>query len=96
MAVREAVTNVQRHAQASQVHVKVCVNDRILALTVTDNGRGGAIVPGNGLSGMRERLATIGAELRIDSTRGRGTVLSATLPLPAGEPAVAVAVLREA
>ena len=96
MAVREAVTNVQRHAQASQVHVKVCVNDRILALTVTDNGRGGAIVPGNGLSGMRERLATIGAELRIDSTRGRGTVLSATLPLPAGEPVVAVAVLREA
>jgi two-component system sensor histidine kinase DesK len=96
MTVREAVTNVQRHAHASRVHVKVRVQDRTLALTVTDNGRGGAIVPGNGLSGMRERLAAVGAELRVDSTRGRGTVVSATLQLPAGEPATQAAGLREA
>jgi two-component system sensor histidine kinase DesK len=51
-------------------------------LRIEDNGRGSAIVPGNGLSGMRERLAGIGAELRIDSERGRGTVLSVSLPLP--------------
>jgi two-component system sensor histidine kinase DesK len=53
-----------------------------LVLRVADNGRGGAIVPGNGLTGMRERLATIGAQLQIESQRGAGTQLIVSLPLP--------------
>ncbi len=82
MTVREAVTNIQRHAHATNARIALQAQSNQLVLRIEDNGRGGAIVPGNGLSGMRERLAGIGAELRIDSERGRGTVLSVRLPLP--------------
>lgn len=82
MTVREAATNIQRHAHATHARVALSIENGTLALRVEDNGRGGAIVPGNGLSGMRERLACIGAQLRVESERGRGTVLSVTLPRP--------------
>ncbi|MDR3385797.1 MAG: sensor histidine kinase [Rudaea sp.] len=88
MAVREAVTNIQRHAQATRANVTLEAAHGVLLLRVEDNGRGGAIVPGNGLSGMRERLRGIGAELQVDSQRGRGTCLRASLPLPASAAAV--------
>jgi two-component system sensor histidine kinase DesK len=82
MTLREAVTNVQRHAQASSVRVGLRVEEQLLVLRIEDNGRGGAIVPGNGLSGMRERLGCIGADLRVDSERGRGTRLCVSMPVP--------------
>jgi two-component system sensor histidine kinase DesK len=82
MTVREAATNIQRHAQANTARVTLMVQDAELVLRVEDDGRGGAIVPGNGLTGMRERLGGIGAELRVDSGRGKGTVLMVRLPLP--------------
>jgi len=84
MTVREAVTNIQRHAQAASARIALGAEDTQLVLRIEDNGRGGAIVPGNGLTGMRERLAGIGAELRVDSERGRGTRLCVSLPLPPG------------
>ena len=82
MTLREAVTNIQRHAQASSVRVALCIEGSLLVLRIEDSGRGGAIVPGNGLTGMRERLAGIGADLRVDSERGRGTRLCVSLPVP--------------
>ena len=91
MTVREAVTNIQRHAQAGRANVTLEVVQNRVLLLVDDDGRGGAIVPGNGLSGMRERLRGIGAELQIESERGRGTRLRATLPLPASAVADAAA-----
>jgi two-component system, NarL family, sensor histidine kinase DesK len=90
MTVREAVTNIQRHAQASSARITLQVEDSLLVLRVEDDGRGGAIVPGNGLTGMRERLGCIGAQLRIESGRGRGTVLTAGLPMPAQTPAAQI------
>lgn len=99
MMVREAVTNAQRHAHASHVRVTLQVIDRHLQLQVEDDGRGGAIVPGNGLAGMRERLAAIGADLSIDSMRGRGTRLCVSRPLPqvpAERPMPAATVLSNA
>jgi len=89
MTMREAVTNIQRHAQAQSARIQLHAEDGQLVLRIEDSGRGGAIVPGNGLTGMRERLAGIGAELRVDSERGRGTRLRISLPLPAAvnEPA---------
>jgi two-component system sensor histidine kinase DesK len=90
MTVREAVTNVQRHAQATQTHVTLEVVQDTLLLRVEDNGRGGAIVPGNGLTGMRERLGCIGAQLRVESERGHGTVLTVVLPVPSRAPAVQI------
>ena len=82
MSVREAVTNIQRHAKATRANVVLEAVQGRLVLRIEDNGRGGAIVPGNGLTGMRERLAGIGAELRVESERGLGTRLCASLPLP--------------
>jgi len=82
MTVREAITNVQRHAEASAARVTLRSEAGRLILCVEDDGRGGAIVPGNGLAGMRERLTGIGAELRVDSERRRGTRVTASLPLP--------------
>ncbi|HEY8012088.1 MAG TPA: sensor histidine kinase [Rudaea sp.] len=88
MTVREAVTNIQRHAQATQAHIALeCAQNKVV-LRIEDNGRGGAIVPGNGLTGMRERLATVGAQLSIQSQRGSGTRLSVSLPIPQGQHAV--------
>ena len=82
MTVREAVTNIQRHARASSANVTLNVDGKHLRLQIEDDGRGGAIVPGNGLTGMRERLATIDADVRVESQRGRGTVVRVTMPLP--------------
>ncbi|HEY2395172.1 MAG TPA: sensor histidine kinase [Rudaea sp.] len=82
MTTREAVTNIQRHAQATRARITLGTDASRLLLRIEDDGRGGAIVPGNGLTGMRERLSGIGAELRVESERGRGTTVSASMPLP--------------
>jgi two-component system sensor histidine kinase DesK len=95
MTVREAATNVQRHARANSARVTLEVQGAALVLSIEDDGRGGAIVPGNGLTGMRERLSGIGAELRVDSGRGRGTVLRVTLPMPESGAAVSGAQLQQ-
>jgi two-component system sensor histidine kinase DesK len=89
MTVREAVTNIQRHSRASTARVSMRVEHKQLQLEVADNGRGGDIVPGNGLTGMRERLATIDADVRVDSRRGEGTTLLVTLAVPECKEAVA-------
>ncbi|WP_407352888.1 sensor histidine kinase [Luteimonas sp. R10] len=84
LAVREAVTNIQRHARASRAEVRFAIEDGEAILQVVDDGRGGAIVPGNGLAGMRERLEAARGCLRIDAVEGGGTRLEARVPL-AGE-----------
>jgi len=96
MTVREAVTNIQRHARAVRARVHLSVERGHLTLCIEDDGRGGAIEPGNGLCGMRERLAMIGAELRVDSERGRGTKVIASMPQPVIEVPVPATKLREA
>jgi two-component system sensor histidine kinase DesK len=95
LTVREAVTNVQRHAQARTARVVLRHEDGNLLLRIEDDGRGGAILPGNCLAGMRERLAGIGAELRIDSG-SRGTVVATMMPSPGPMQAVPAPALREA
>lgn len=85
MTVREAVTNIQRHARAQQAEVALAVDRGQIVLHVRDDGRGGAIAPGNGLGGMRERIEALGGTLRIDSGIGRGTHLEARLPLAAND-----------
>jgi two-component system, NarL family, sensor histidine kinase DesK len=96
MTVREAVTNIQRHAHATQARIALRIDGERLVLAIEDDGRGGAMVPGNGLTGMRERLAGIGAELRVRSEKGKGTVVSASLPAPPQPATAAGAVLQSA
>jgi two-component system sensor histidine kinase DesK len=78
LIVREAVTNIVRHAQASRCRLDIQINDHGMALVVEDNGRGDIRAEGNGLRGMRERVESIGGRLLIDS--GQGTRLLVEIP----------------
>ncbi|RZZ85041.1 sensor histidine kinase [Pseudoxanthomonas winnipegensis] len=80
MVLREAVTNVQRHARARTVHIAVAAQDQALTLRIHDDGRGSALVPGNGLDGMRARVQALGGTLQVDSVRGHGTTVLAHVP----------------
>lgn len=79
LALREAVTNIVRHAGARHVKIALSVNDAACTLTVSDNGRGGNAPFGNGLTGMRERVEVLGGTMTRDG-RG-GTTLTVSLPL---------------
>ncbi|MGC2496710.1 MAG: sensor histidine kinase [Acidobacteriaceae bacterium] len=70
LIVREAVTNIVRHAQASHCRLDFQSNGHGTALVVEDDGRGGIRTEGNGLRGMRERVESIGGRMRIDSEQG--------------------------
>lgn len=81
LAVREAVTNVLRHAAARSVRIQVTSERRGVRLTVIDDGRGGVAPDGSGLRGMRERLAAFGGSVERDGRSG--TRLAIRLPIPA-------------
>ena len=81
---QEALTNIQRHAEANQVWLVLTVDDAV-TLLVSDDGRGYSISAdqaGFGLHGLRERAAQLGGELHMESRRGGGAQLSFRLPLP--------------
>jgi two-component system, NarL family, sensor histidine kinase DesK len=54
-------------------------------LCIVDNGKGGIALDGNGLSGMRERIAALGGTLGIDSPRGQGTRVLVRVPMKPGQ-----------
>jgi len=83
LVLREAVTNIHRHAHATQASVSVSCEDEMLQMRICDNGRGGLAAHGNGVSGMRERVRALGGTLAIDSPPRRGTVLSVRVPIAA-------------
>jgi signal transduction histidine kinase len=77
LIMKESLNNIVRHAAATEVSLRVGVDDGSVTLIVEDNGRGfeeeslrdGA----NGLRNMRQRCGEIGGELQITSTPGKGT-----------------------
>ncbi|WP_458315872.1 GAF domain-containing protein [Mycolicibacterium brisbanense] len=82
--VAEALTNAAKHAQASQVDVKVDLDGEALRVCVSDDGIGGAATgAGSGLVGLRDRVEALGGRLHISSPIGHGTVLTAHIPLTA-------------
>jgi two-component system, NarL family, sensor histidine kinase DesK len=81
LVVREAVTNVQRHAGARSVRIELESGMHEVLLLVADDGIGAPVVPGNGLAGMRERLAALDGRLTIEAVRGAGTRLVVRVPL---------------
>jgi two-component system, NarL family, sensor histidine kinase DesK len=87
MALRESITNVVRHARASICRASLRVDDASLVFTVHDNGRGGTPREGNGLSGMRARIAEAGGTLSVDGSNGMQVVVR--LPIGRGEAALA-------
>ncbi|MFH9353026.1 sensor histidine kinase [Kitasatospora sp. NPDC017646] len=88
-ALREAVTNIVRHGEGATVCTVTadetweCDGERNAVLEITDNGRGpGKSQPGNGLSGLEERLALVGGRLETGpGERGKGFRLRASVPL---------------
>lgn len=86
--VQECLSNIERHARATQCRVRVEIEEHQLRIEVGDDGQG--MTPGAphddkrchyGLLGMRERAFALGGELQIDSAPGQGTRLYARLPL---------------
>lgn len=80
---QEAMTNIVRHAQASQATIRLVCHDRHLVLTISDNGNGMPQVhqSGVGLQSMRERAAELNGRCVIESLPGGGTKVEARLPL---------------
>ena len=82
--VQEALTNVVRHAQASQVRISLTQQGQNLVLSIQDNGIGfDSLVRkgGVGLVGMRERCTSIGGEFSILSQAGLGATIVVSVPL---------------
>ncbi len=79
MLLREGATNVVRHAHASKCEVVIDVEPDAVRFTLSDDGVGGDIREGNGLAGMRARVAAAGGTLQV---RGdKGTCIEVVLPL---------------
>lgn len=83
LILREAVTNIARHAQATRARVEFVRERNIVRLWVADDGRGCTGEDGNGLCGMRERVRALGGTLEMESSRGQGTRLRISVPLSA-------------
>ncbi|MCJ0825145.1 sensor histidine kinase [Luteimonas sp. 50] len=82
---QEIITNAVRHAQAGELRLDYRYDGRMVRLHARDNGRGAeAPVAGNGLRGMRERLAAYGGRVDIDTRPGRGFAVDLRLPLEEG------------
>lgn len=80
LCLREAVTNIVRHAKATTCQVRLTRDARGLVLSVEDNGVGPRASEGNGLRGMRERVEGLRGRMRIASGIEGGTQLIVELP----------------
>ena len=90
LIVKEALTNVLRHAGAKEVHVRAKVSANSLEILVQDDGRGFKPPPSplegrqHGLGNMRRRAETIGGTLEWQSTPGKGTTVRLAVNLANG------------
>jgi two-component system, NarL family, sensor histidine kinase DesK len=82
LAIREAVTNIVRHARARHCEITLAHREGACAATIRDDGVGGDISPGTGLTGMRERVEALGGTLLSDGSRG----MTVTITLPVSAP----------
>jgi signal transduction histidine kinase len=89
LSLREALSNVARHASATKVDVFVSVADGRVTLEVTDDGAGlpaGSVRQGQGLTNLQRRAAALGGTFDIGPAPKRGTTLQWTAPLRADTP----------
>lgn len=84
--VKEALNNAMKHAAASNIVIRLAVNDGELCMAVEDDGCGfdaqESASEGNGLENMRSRIAALGGTLDLSSQPGRGTKVEARVRLP--------------
>jgi signal transduction histidine kinase len=84
--LQETLTNVIKHSKANHVWVELALDEQEIALTVQDNGKGFTMeepntTKGIGLTGLRERLLLVGGNLLVTTAHGKGTIISARLPI---------------
>lgn len=89
---REALTNIEKHAQANSIHICMFNYEGHLYISIADDGKGikqDALVASGGsgyhqgIIGMKERAALLGGRVTFDSVPGRGTRVDIDIPLPA-------------
>jgi ligand-binding sensor domain-containing protein/signal transduction histidine kinase len=87
LACKETLTNVSKHAQATEVWLRLAVDEHALEIGIEDNGRGFRPASGghqgNGLPNLQNRLGAIGGTCRVDSAPGQGTHVHLRVRLPA-------------
>jgi signal transduction histidine kinase len=85
LAFKEALTNVVRHAEATEVRLNIQMKQKQIRLTISDNGQGwanGEQIEGmDGVTNMRTRLQKLGGRFEISSKAGAGTVVRFDVPL---------------
>lgn len=86
--VQEGVNNTLRHARAKNLWVALDASEGGLALSVRDDGAtaAAAVQPGNGLTGMRERIEALGGSMQVQCGCGRGFAIEIRLPRPELQP----------
>ncbi|MEX1114051.1 MAG: two-component regulator propeller domain-containing protein [Akkermansiaceae bacterium] len=85
LAAREVLNNIVKHSGATEVHLTITLTDRLLEITIQDNGSGfepDYATGGNGLGNLRSRMQEAGGDCRIETFRKQGTTVFLTLPLP--------------
>jgi two-component system sensor histidine kinase DesK len=82
LVLREAATNIARHAQASHAEVRFVREESRLRMRIADDGRGASSAEGNGVVGMRERVRALGGSFEFASSKA-GTAVEVAVPLPA-------------
>jgi PAS domain S-box-containing protein len=92
--IQEALTNVGKHSEATEVWIRAFKREETLSFCVKDNGRGFDLKKvfepnlnggGLGLAAMRERARMLHGWFEIDSQQGHGTTITLSFPLPGGE-----------
>jgi signal transduction histidine kinase len=82
---QEAISNAVRHAGAATMTIEIARHGDELTMRVADDGRGSRKAgEGNGLRGMRERLALLGGHLQAGDRQPRGYAIQVTLPIAGG------------
>jgi signal transduction histidine kinase len=81
----EALQNIAKYAEASQVAIELGADNGALHFVVRDDGRGFdvASASGSGLTNMRDRLDSLGGSLEVRSAPGGGTTIAGRIPLGA-------------
>ncbi len=83
---QEALSNVSKHSQATQVEINLCWENDGFAVQISDNGKGfdiySIVENGLGLQSMRERLTSLGGRIRVESKPGDGVLVYAWCPIP--------------
>jgi len=80
--VQEIITNTVRHARAENLWIEVSEDEAGISVEGRDDGEGTRLIrPGQGLTGMRERLGTLGGSVEYDSPAGGGFTVRALIPL---------------